>query len=139
MKNMLLGIGIGVAGTLLFGLGWISHGVANKSAVADTSSSETSAAHAPATPPGAAPAASTHAGMLAPNEWQEFRSARQAILQSNPDLNTEYKAIIQAMQDQQAKLEEAMVKADPKVAPIVAKLAALRQRNGGGAPGAAPR
>jgi hypothetical protein len=33
------------------------------------------------------------------------------------------------MQTEQDDLDAAMIKADPKVAPIVAKLVALRQRN----------
>jgi hypothetical protein len=62
-----------------------------------------------------------------PSDVQQLQTVREATLQANPDLAAEYKGIVDEMQAQQAKIEAAMVKADPKVAPIVAKLAAMRQ------------
>jgi len=59
---------------------------------------------------------------------------RETTLRANPNLATEYKQIIDDLRDEQAKLDAAMVKANPKVAPIIAKLTVLRQRNGGSAP-----
>jgi len=72
------------------------------------------------------------------NDWQRLRAARDAALQANPDLAAEYKEIIQEMQMQQNELDVAMIKADPKVASIVAKLVELRQRNGAHPPPATP-
>jgi CHASE3 domain sensor protein len=66
---------------------------------------------------------------LAVNEWQELRSVRETTLKNNPDLAAEYKALLAEMDEQQKDLEAAMIKADPKVAPIVAKLEALRKHN----------
>ena len=87
--------------------------------------------------PGNPAASPPHPAFVSPNEFQQFRAARDAVLQANPDLAAEYKDIIHAMQDEQSKLDAAMIKADPKVAPIVAKLVALRQHNAAPAPAAA--
>jgi hypothetical protein len=67
------------------------------------------------------------------SDFQRLRAARDAAFQAHPDLAAEYKDIIATMQKEQTELDAAMIKADPKAAPIVAKLVALRQRNG--APG----
>ncbi len=68
--------------------------------------------------------------LMASSEWQTYHSAREAVLASNPALEAEYKQILQEMDGQQAKLDAAMVKADPKSGPMIAKLEALRARNG---------
>ena len=67
--------------------------------------------------------------MPLPSEWQELRSTRDTTLQSNPDLAAEYKSLLAEMDQQQKDLDAAMIKADPKVAPIVAKLEQLRKKN----------
>jgi hypothetical protein len=64
-----------------------------------------------------------------PSEWQELRSVRNTTLQNNPDLAAEYKSLMSQMDQQQKDLDAAMIKADPKVAPVVTKLAELRKRN----------
>ena len=60
---------------------------------------------------------------------QELRSVRDTTLQNNPDLASEYKSLLAEMDQQQKDLDAAMIKADPKVAPVVAKLEELRKRN----------
>ncbi len=67
--------------------------------------------------------------MPLPSEWQELRAVRDITLQKRPDLAAEYKSLLAEMDDQQKRLDEAMIKADPKVAPIVAKLEQLRKKN----------
>jgi len=69
-------------------------------------------------------------GALTPEEREELKNARQAAFQANPDLLDQMKAL-------QDKINAAMIKADPKVAPIIAKLEAAREqhRDGQGAPG----
>ena len=64
-----------------------------------------------------------------PKEWQELRLVRETTLQSNPDLAAEYKSLLAEMDEQQKEMDAAMMKVDPKVAPIVAKLEQLRKRN----------
>jgi hypothetical protein len=66
---------------------------------------------------------------LAFNEWKELCSVRETTLKNNPDLAAEYKALLAEMDEQQKKLDAAMIKADPKVASIVAKLEAMRKHN----------
>jgi Spy/CpxP family protein refolding chaperone len=61
---------------------------------------------------------------LTKDEWTELKSAHDAALQANPDLATQEKALHQQMKDLQQKIHDAMVKADPKVEPILAKLEA---------------
>jgi len=89
-------------------------------------------AHSPATnavPPLPSRPAPQPSNLPLPSEWQELRSVRDTTLQNNPDLASEYKSLLAEMDQQQKDLDAAMIKADPKVAPVVAKLEELRKRN----------
>jgi hypothetical protein len=68
-------------------------------------------------------------GLLVAQQWQELRNDRETALRNNPDLATEYRTLVAEMDAQQKKLDAAMISADPKVAPVVAKLDIIRQRN----------
>jgi hypothetical protein len=63
------------------------------------------------------------------SEMQEYRSTEEQTLRAHPELAAEYKELIDEMAGQEKDLEAAMIKADPAVAPVVAKLRALRERN----------
>jgi hypothetical protein len=63
------------------------------------------------------------------DDLRRFRSAREAALSQNPDLAAEYKEIISEIENQQQKLDAAMIKADPAVAPIIVKLKIIRKSN----------
>ena len=135
MKKTFWALGTVVVGLGLFGLGWISHGGASKAPASPSSSGTTSvAATTPSSPGAHAPTPAPLAPLVSPGEFQQLHAARDAVMQANPDLAAEYKAIIGEMQAQQVKLDADMIKVDPKVAPIVAKLVELRQRNGGPSP-----
>jgi hypothetical protein len=89
-------------------------------------------AHAPATnaiPPLPSRPPAPASNLPLPSEWQELRSVRDTTLQNNPDLAAEYKSLLAEMDQQQKDLDAAMIKADAKVAPIVAKLEQLRKKN----------
>jgi hypothetical protein len=75
----------------------------------------------PFTPPHPSP------GFIASNDWQEFCNARDTTFRNNPDLAAEYKTLLTEMDKQQQEMEAAMIKADPKVAPLVVKLEAVRK------------
>ena len=62
-------------------------------------------------------------------QWQEYQTTREKTLRENPDLAAEYQGLLAEVKKHQADIEAAMVKSDPKVAPIVAKLALIRERN----------
>ena len=62
-------------------------------------------------------------------DLQDYQRARRLVLHENPQLVAEYKEIVDEMNKHQEDIEAAMVKCDPKVAPIVAKLAAMRERS----------
>ena len=62
-------------------------------------------------------------------EWVTFREAREKALRANPALQSEYRDILRRAESQEASLDAAMVKADPKMAPLVAQLTALRALN----------
>jgi hypothetical protein len=62
------------------------------------------------------------------NLWQAYALARQQALQQNPELAAEYKQLQAEMQVQMKKLEAAIVRTDPKTAPIIAKYHAMRER-----------
>jgi hypothetical protein len=67
-------------------------------------------------------------GGLTPEEHQELMNAHKAAMDANPDLVAEQKAL-------QDKINAAMIKADPKVEPILAKLeAAHKHHEGDGGP-----
>jgi hypothetical protein len=130
MKKVFLGLGLVVIGAGLFGLGWISHGEAGNASTPNPSGNAPVTSAALGNPAANTPAQAPHpAAFVSPSEFQQLRAARDAVLQANPDLAGEYKQIITDMQAQQDKFDAAMIKADPKVAPIVAKLVALRQIN----------
>jgi hypothetical protein len=71
------------------------------------------------------------ASFLVQSEWQEYHNDREKVLQQNSELAAEYKTLMEKANAQQNALDAAMIKADPEVAPIVAKLEGLRERNSG--------
>lgn len=71
--------------------------------------------------------AETHPITLTPDEWQELRAARTSALQANPDLIEENRRLSDKMRDLAGKIDAAMIKSDPTLAPIIAKLEAGRQ------------
>jgi hypothetical protein len=56
---------------------------------------------------------------------QVLRETREKVLQDNPSLAAEYKALLKEQEDQQKALNDAIIEADPKTAPILAKLEKL--------------
>jgi hypothetical protein len=64
-----------------------------------------------------------------PDEWQDYHKTREQVLQTNPQLAAEYHELLDEINKHQQDIEAAMVKADPKAAPIVTKLASMRERN----------
>jgi hypothetical protein len=59
---------------------------------------------------------------LTKEEWQELKAAHESALQANPDLATEDKQLHEQNKAHFQKMHDAMVKADPNVEPILAKL-----------------
>ena len=93
---------------------------------------------APANPAPNIPSAFSHTLFISSDELQRLRADREAALRVNPDLAAEEKEIISEIQAQQDKFDAAAIKADPKVAPIIARLTALRHLGGAHAPSSAP-
>jgi len=126
MRQSLYVLLILVIGGGVFALVWFSHHKAGQ--VSSSTSSNiphpvnTAANH----PPTQAPPSDPH--LVTEKDWEQLRAARLTALQTNPDLAAEYKHLMDEMKAQQAKFDAAMIKADPKVAPLVAKLVALRDR-----------
>ena len=60
---------------------------------------------------------------------EELRIARQKAFEENPELATEYQQLLQESAKHEEKIEAAMVSVDPQMAPLVAKLAVMRQQN----------
>lgn len=88
------------------------------------------AAHVVArTPPVLSRPAARATSVLVQSEWQEYRQAHDKVLHENQALASEYKGLLDEAKAQEKALEAAMVKIDPKIAPIIAKLQELRQRN----------
>ena len=84
------------------------------------------------TPNHLAPSSAIHpipTPLMARDEWQKYRSAREKALQDTPALQAEYQDILKGMDAQQGKLDAAMLKADPKLGPVLAKLNALKAQH----------
>ncbi|MCE0497468.1 MAG: hypothetical protein LV481_05920 [Methylacidiphilales bacterium] len=137
MKRKLLLIALGAA---LAGSAWAQ----------STNSTNTPPANPP--PPGGPP---PHhrldlSKILTPEERQELDAAHAAAIKANPDLGAQEKELIGEMQeardsgeppdpalftqmaDLRKKLHDAMLKTDPKIKPILAKLdAAMKLHHGG--------
>ncbi len=74
-------------------------------------------------------------GMLTQDERDELRKAHDAALQNDQSLAQEGKDLQEKMKAYQDKVNAAMIKADPKVAPIIAKLEKEHKHHGpGGSP-----
>lgn len=67
---------------------------------------------------------------LTKDERAELKSAHEAAIQANPDLVTQGKQLHEQMRDYMKKMHDAMVKADPKVEPIFAKMKAGHHHHG---------
>jgi len=67
---------------------------------------------------------------LTKDERTELKSAHDAALQANPDLAAEEKQLHQQWKDYAKKMHDAMVKADPKVEPILEKMKAGHHHHG---------
>ena len=108
-----------------FGLGF-SQGVTGKALAGSAPSAGAPAASvAPGNPAPNIP----HTLFISPEENQRLRADREAAMRANPDLVAEETEISREIQAQLAKMDAAAIKADPKVAPILAKLAALHHPN----------
>src|SRR5262249_12872006 len=77
---------------------WLSHKHIGKGSASNSSSA---IGVKPPTPP------PTFSSSIKSNDWQEFRSDRQAALEAHPDLASEYKGLMTEMLDQQKELESA--------------------------------
>jgi hypothetical protein len=84
-------------------------------------------------PPGAPPPGPPggHHGILSDTEKQELHAAHDAAYQADSSLATEESDLKAKMEAFHEKVNAAMVKADPKVAPILAKLDAAHHHGGG--------
>jgi len=133
MKNAWIIAGALAVGAGLFWLGRISHGDGQASKVASSAAQSPLPGSTGTTTNSSSTSASAQhppQALMSPGDWQKLRSTRDQVLQSNPDLQAEYKQILKKMDGQQATLDDAMIKADPAVKPVIAKLVELRQKNG---------
>jgi hypothetical protein len=76
--------------------------------------------------------------LLSVGEWQKYHAARQGALTANPGLRDEYQGLLKQMDALQVKSDDAMIASDPKLKPVIAKLEALRMRNGGAVASSTP-
>ncbi len=120
MKKVLWGLGIVAVIGSLIALARIKHGMVSHSS-SPTATIKAPRPVAPPIPPST---------VVTQSEWQQVSSAREGALQSNSDLALERKQVLDALEAQKAQFDAAMIKADPKVAPIVAKLNQLHGSNG---------
>ncbi|HUB66025.1 MAG TPA: hypothetical protein VL981_00910 [Candidatus Methylacidiphilales bacterium] len=77
-------------------------------------------APASAPPPGAPPGGAGQI-TITQQEWQELRAARAAALQANPGLQAKNAKLIEEMRALQDKIDAAMIKADPTIAPLLSR------------------
>ncbi len=98
------------------------------SAGAQQSGATSSPSHNP--PVSTIPAKSSQV-TITPEEWQELRGARAVALRTNPNLIAENKKLMDRMRAFEDKVDAAMVKANPTIAPLIAKFEAGRQQRPG--------
>ena len=60
-------------------------------------------------------------------DWQELRMARSQAIESNSDFSLESKQLADEMRAFEDKLDTAMMKADPGMAPLITKFEAGRR------------
>jgi len=117
MKNLLLALTLGACLT--------------GSALAQTASGTSTPSGSPPPHHDGPPGGGHGMGGLTPEEHQKLHAAQQAAFAANPDLKDEQEAL-------QKKIDAATLKADPSVAPILAKIDAFRKAHQGGPGGPSP-
>lgn len=126
MKKVLSGLGLVAVGAGLFGLGWISHaefgGAPASPSVANSAPVNPGISLPPQQAPAQRPPMVPPSPPLSNAEFEHLRAVHEAVLKANPDLDKEYKQLLGALQAEKGELKAAMIKADPKVAPIIAKI-----------------
>jgi hypothetical protein len=125
MKKAFWGPVIGGSAAGLFALGWFCNEYEKAQSVKSMRStaameSLTHSQPKPIFPPGS---------LITAGDSQHLFEVRQAALHDNPDLVAEYDQILKDLQAEEVKVDAEMVKVDPKVAPILAKLKILRQHS----------
>jgi hypothetical protein len=70
-------------------------------------------------------------GMLSQEDREKLRAAHDAAMKDNPDLAQEDKDLHDKMDALQKEIDAAMVKADPSVAPLIAKMEEERKHHHG--------
>ena len=63
------------------------------------------------------------------DDWREYHTAREQAMHDNPELAAEYQALRAEIDKTQDDLNAAMIKADPTIAPVLAKVALLRKHS----------
>lgn len=87
----------------------------------------------PTPSPGATPA-ETAPNMITSDEARELHEARSAAIRVHPELIADMQKLMDRRRDLEARINAAMIKADPGVAPIIAKIEAKYHRQSSGAP-----
>lgn len=124
MKNYLVFICLLCGMAFLVGIYSVWHHSASKSnsslASSSTSGSggKTKESSGGITPP-------TRPPVMQSAEWLQYRKARLAALHANHDLEIEYQHLLQQMDEEQRKLDSAMLRVDPKLETVVTKLKSL--------------
>ena len=101
-------------------------------AFAQSAGTNTPPANPPPHGPGGPPPGGHLGGMnvLTPEERDQLKSAHDAALAANPALDAEFKDLQEKQKALQEKIKAAMIKADPSVAPILAKMEAAHHHDG---------
>jgi hypothetical protein len=92
----------------------------------------------PPTPPsdgGGGPGGEHHHGFANKEDMDKLKAAHEAALQANPDLAAQEKSLHEQQEALHKKIEEAMLKADPSIAPILEKMKKFHHGPPPGGPG----
>ena len=88
--------------------------------------------------PSGAPPAGANQFTITPDELMELHTARSAAINAHPDLIAETQKLMERMHALNGQINAAMIKIDPGVAPIIAKVEANRNRRSQGMPATPP-
>jgi hypothetical protein len=86
----------------------------------------------PSSTPGDGKPHGHHRDGLTREEREKLHAAHDAALKANPDLDAEGKDLMAKMEAHEKNVEAAMVKADPSIAPLLAKADKDRMHHHGG-------
>ena len=75
---------------------------------------------------------------VTPEEKEKLHAAHDAVMKADPALEAEGKDLMEKQHAHEKKVDDAMIKSDPSLAPLIAKMEKERMMHPHGGPGGPP-